>query len=379
MSIKALTIATVGFVSTIAVAQTEEKATVDVGGNLDFYYQNSPQASETAAGSGVRALKGRVFDARHGQWALNLAEVNVAAKKGQATLKVDLAAGDMIEGLTPGFDKNADGQLDVIQDPTKHVNQAYLSFAPKGTPGLTVNFGKFYTPIGFEVTRAKDNWQYSRSLGFNYAIPFWHEGLSVGYAWIPDRFTSTIYIVNGWDGRLGADANQLATTILSLGFTPAQGLTINYNGLSGAESNTDSVRQVHEINASYGLTDSVTVAADGIFGSQTNAVGDASAKWSSLAAYVRWAATSTYALSGRYESFDDSDQGFAIAGGLATAGAKQKISSTTLTNAFDLGDGLEARFELRQDQSDDDAYFVDKDGAATKSQSSVAFAFLYRL
>ena len=39
-----------------------------------------------------------------------------------------------------------------------------------------MDFGKFVTSAGAEVIESKDNWNYSRSLLFAYAIPYWHFG-----------------------------------------------------------------------------------------------------------------------------------------------------------------------------------------------------------
>ena len=36
--------------------------------------------------------------------------------------------------------------------------------------------GKFVTPIGAEVIESQDNWNYTRSILFGYAIPFYHLG-----------------------------------------------------------------------------------------------------------------------------------------------------------------------------------------------------------
>lgn len=61
-------------------------------------------------------------------------------------------------------------------EPTRNLTQATITYA--ATDKLSVTAGKFYTHMGLEVTKAKDNWQYSRSYTFNYGIPFWHEGIS---------------------------------------------------------------------------------------------------------------------------------------------------------------------------------------------------------
>ncbi len=42
---------------------------------------------------------------------------------------------------------------------------------------MQIDAGKFVTPIGAEVIESQDNWNYTRSTLFGYAIPFYHTGL----------------------------------------------------------------------------------------------------------------------------------------------------------------------------------------------------------
>ena len=42
---------------------------------------------------------------------------------------------------------------------------------------MQCDVGKFVTPIGAEVIESQDNWNYTRSILFGYAIPFYHVGV----------------------------------------------------------------------------------------------------------------------------------------------------------------------------------------------------------
>ena len=53
--------------------------------------------------------------------------------------------------------------------------------APIGT-GLQFDFGKFVSPLGNEVIETKDNWNYSRSLLFTLAVPYYHMGMRAIYS-----------------------------------------------------------------------------------------------------------------------------------------------------------------------------------------------------
>jgi hypothetical protein len=67
-------------------------------------------------------------------------------------------------------------KLQILED----IEQSYLSYlAPMGR-GLQIDVGKFVTQHGAEVIEAKDNWNYSRSLLFALAIPYYHMGVAFG-------------------------------------------------------------------------------------------------------------------------------------------------------------------------------------------------------
>ena len=60
---------------------------------------------------------------------------------------------------------------------TKNIEQAFVSWKPKGKDsGFQMDFGKFVTSAGAEVIEANANWNYSRSILFAWAIPYYHFG-----------------------------------------------------------------------------------------------------------------------------------------------------------------------------------------------------------
>ena len=66
----------------------------------------------------------------------------------------------------------------------------------------------------------------------------------------------------------------------------------------------------------------ITLATDYVLGTQKNIPSVGDTKWSGLSIYMKAALNSVYSISPRYEIFDDSDNGFAIAGGLSATGIK---------------------------------------------------------
>ena len=76
--------------------------------------------------------------------------------------------------LTAAYEPASDGK-----EIYKHVQQAYVSLL---TGKVQWDVGKFVTPMGAEVIESQDNWNYTRSILFGYAIPFYHVGLRATYA-----------------------------------------------------------------------------------------------------------------------------------------------------------------------------------------------------
>lgn len=359
-----------------AIAHAEDAATsgspLETTGYFDMYYQN--------ADSGQFRSAGRAFDARNSVMQLNLAEISFKKKVSEVQLRADLAFGEMLEPLM-GIDPTA-AVSTANADATKYLPQAFLTYNPANAQNLSITAGKFYSYLGFEVTHAKDNWQYSRSYTYNYGIPFWHEGVGAAYAVIPGKFTSTLYMLNAWDGRIANEQNKSSTWGASLNYVPVDGASLIYNVISGSETtNKDGVRTVHELIGSYQINAFAAVAFDVIQGQQDFAVGTTKGKWSGYSLYAKYAFTSWYTLSPRYEVFDDSDAGVALATPAytpAAIGIKQKITSITLSNNFNLGNGLETRLELRQDKSDvTSAYFKNKDGLNSDKEMTTTLALLY--
>ena len=82
-----------------------------------------------------------------------------------------------------------------------YLKEAYVSYLAPIGKGLTFTVGKFVTPMGAEVIESNANWNYSRGLLFNYAIPFFHFGANAKYAF-NTKWAVTGYLVNGWNNTV---------------------------------------------------------------------------------------------------------------------------------------------------------------------------------
>src|SRR5262249_54944746 len=79
---------------------------------------------------------------------------------------------------------------------------------------LYTNVGKWYTPCGFEVFPARDDWNYSRSLLYNFAEPFWHFGDQL-YKYFNTTDFVMVNVNRGWNRVGGIPGNNN----LGLGFS----------------------------------------------------------------------------------------------------------------------------------------------------------------
>ena len=78
------------------------------------------------------------------------------------------------------------------------LKEAYVDYIAPIGKGLTFTFGKFVTPAGAEVIETNGNWDYSRSILFYYAIPYFHFGANAKYTF-NTQWAITGYLVNGWN------------------------------------------------------------------------------------------------------------------------------------------------------------------------------------
>jgi len=163
----------------------------EISGFVDGYYGYNFNTPVTR-----KAGPERTFDVNHNSFSLNLAELSFAK--------------------TPTADSRGGFRLDLDYGPTqdivnatdpsgpnvfRNLGQAYLSYSADVGKGLQIDFGKFVTPMGFEVIKTKDNWNYSRSLLFTLAIPFYHMGVRATYNF-NDKVSLAGFLVNGWNNTV---------------------------------------------------------------------------------------------------------------------------------------------------------------------------------
>ena len=164
---------------------------IQYNGLIDAYYLfNFNNPKNVSAGGGEP-----YYDIRHNSPSLSLAELNVfkTARPSAFGFKATLMTGDTADLNHYDFEGASRGLGEARY---KNVQQLYGTYA-LGGGGAGIDFGKFYTPFGYEVTESNANYNYSRSTAYN-ILPFYHAGARI-YTPVPGlaALTATFYLVNG--------------------------------------------------------------------------------------------------------------------------------------------------------------------------------------
>ncbi len=322
-------------------------------GTADVYYAYSANEPETGS-----LIPLRVFDGSHNQLSLALAEVGLskpASADNRVGFRFDLDFGpvaDAVNAFEPGGDT------------FRNVQQAYISYlAPVGN-GLTIDFGRWVTQHGAEVIEAKDNWNYSRSILFGYAIPFYHTGVRLTYA-ANDKVSVGGTLSNGWNNSTENNSAKTFSVFAAIKATPE--LTIVQNYMAGPEQpgNPDDWRHLYDATVTYAADDTLSFMGNVDYGHDTIAGADVS--WWGVGLYARKQVNPHFAVIPRFEYYDDTEGGF-------TTGAAQKVKEVTLTAEVKHTQGLVMRIEYRGDWSDVD-YFV-KDGRPKDNQHTFVVGWI---
>jgi hypothetical protein len=333
-----------------------------LSGFVDTYYgynSNQPASRTTAY---------RNFDINSDQFSLNMIEL-VADKS------PDPAASHVGFHIALGFGQaenaiNSASPSELGFD--QYLKEGYLEYLVGKK--LQINVGKFVTPAGAEVIESKDNWNYSRSLLFAWAIPYFHFGASAKYTF-NSKFSLTGYLVNGWNDSV--DNNSGKTGGFSAAWTPNAKWSLTENYLTGPEHPNDNsnFRNLSDTVITYTPNAKLSLMANYDYGSDTFVTGTAppfvvgpKAHWDGIAGYIKYAPNATWYFATRGEYFQD-------VGGFET-GVSQNMGEFTLTLQRMLAGKIMSRLEYRYDASNENV-FPDNNGAPKSDQSTLTLGLIY--
>ena len=336
---------------------------------LSIYLQTSYSYNFNSPGSGLNDQ--RIFDQKANSFMIDLAEIVFAKDPptGGVGFKLKLSAGETakyIHSLGLGS-TNPDLPFD--------LTEAYISYVAPVGKGIRVDFGKMATFIGAEVIEARDNPNYSRSFLFNYAEPFTHTGIKIGYNFT-DAVNAAMFVVNGWDNS--SDNNAAKSYGLSIGFTPADAFSGSINMIAGPEqtSNNSNYRSLLDIVATIKPIKPLSLILSGDLGYEPMVLGIGDSTWSGISAIAKYDITDMHSVAIRGTYFNDR-QG-------SRTGTAQELKEVTLTWETKLFGTLLLRPEYRHDWSNRKGFDTNIPGLAVmngngtmKQQDTLAFGVMY--
>jgi len=319
---------------------------IDVYGGLNF---NHPAS---------RYNQLRNFDVRANQFSLNLAKVAVTREPAPLGFRFDGGLGRALELVHAG--EGAPGML-------RHVEQVYFSYQPPRARGFQLDIGKYVTSAGAEVIETWTNWNYSRSLLFAWAVPYYHFGVRAAMP-LGRNLTAGLQVANGWNNV--EDNNRGKTVGLSGAYSRGAVSWTNtyYTGPEKADPGSG-YRHLYDTTVLVTPRPQVGFYVNFDYGvdRKPGAAGD---RWAGVAGAARFALASWVALSPRAEWFNDAD-------GFAT-GAAQRLKEVTLTAEFRMSEEMATRVEYRRDWSDRPFFDRGSSLAAARGQTTLLVGWLAR-
>jgi hypothetical protein len=342
-------------------APTWSLGPMDISGFIDGYYSFNANRPTVAANGQINDLYN--FNDKTDQFNLSAAKLTLNHDPDPVGAHVDFIYGrtnDLINAA-PTNSSSAD-QLNYIE-------QAFLSLKPPKAKGFELDFGKFVTSAGAEVIEAKDNWNYSRSLLFVNAIPYWHFGARTS---LPVSKTETIgfQLVNGWNNV--SKNNGGVTGAITSAYTKTK-YTWDVNYYIGPENNNTAYGVRNLIDTTLLLTPNAKFNAyiNYDYGSNRDALEDQGNNklntWQGVAFAAHGQASPKQALTGRFEYFTD-PEGF-------MTGTAQHLYEFTGTYEYKWIEGLLTRIEYRGDFSNEKV-FHKQTTQMVDQQSTVTVAFI---
>lgn len=257
----------------------------------------------------------------------------------------------------------------------RNIFQAYGRYVAPVGKGLTIDFGKWASSLGYEANYTKDQLNYTRSFFFYY-LPFYHMGIRANYP-INDKVSLNYWLTNGTQQT--EPFNSFKDEMVGFNVTPTKTVNWAVNYYLGQEhpdvapstncgnaplqpglcftpisSPPNGKTHIFDTYASWQVTPRLLLGGEADYVIQrlwANAAPGESSTPSHVdggAAYVNFQFTPRSSFATRGEYFSDRDGLF--------SGTTQALKEVTGTYTHHLGDGLETLIEYRRDWSDRDFF-----------------------
>lgn len=338
---------------------------ISVSGTVDGYYSfnNNHPAS--------RVNTQHNFDASANSFDLNFAKMRLEMAPDPVGFVFDFGFGTGMEIFSAGEPGNPNivGAAGVVSNQfLNHITQAYLSVKPKTLGGLQLDFGKFYTSAGAELTETYTNWNYSRSLLFTNG-PFYHFGARLSKP-VGSHLVAGVQIVNGWNNVFDNNSGKTIGLTAALNYSKVSWANTYYFGPENSQIGPGGVflgapagkgfRNFFDTALTVTPSDQAAFYVNYDYGTNKIEATNTSPNWWTVAIAGKLGPRKLY-FAPRFEVYSDND-GF-------ITGSAQKLKEFTATLNYEFIPGIMTKFEYRRDWSDV-AYFPAGADGFRKSQTT---------
>ncbi len=363
--------------------QPAEPITLPGGLEVNAYFDGHYSWNTSRPYNRINLL--RAYDVHHNNFSINqtgvVVERPVNPDQGRRFgMRLDLMYGQSTETLQGGTQNEPRPQV------YRPVFQAYGTYAVPIGSGLTVDFGKFFSALGYEGNYTKDQFTYSRAYFFNF-LPFYHMGSRSSYA-LTDKVSLTHWLVNG--AQQTEDFNRFKSNAFLLNLKPVSSVSWNINYYFGQE-NREYVAQynpalpalptqpglpvnairpalngrfhVLDSYASWNVTENLTLVGEADYVVNRAESNGPPARVIGGAAYVAYRFNPNWSLATRFEYLDDRQGLF--------SGASQALKENTFALTYQPRPGFQLRGEWRRDYSNQ-RFFLTNDPARLRSDQHTA-------
>jgi Putative beta-barrel porin-2, OmpL-like. bbp2 len=272
------------------------------------------------------------------------------------------------------------------------IFQAYGTYVAPVLKGLTIDFGKFASAMGYEGNYTKDQWNYSRGYFFNF-LPFYHMGFRNTLA-VNDKLSVGYWLINGVQQT--EDFNGFKSHVVQVVVKPTKNVQWNVIYHIGREQRDvvpllnpgfatlptqpglsitpvvptpDGRFHLLDSYVSWSVTPKLRLVGEADYVINRAFTHSAPAHVTGGAAYAHYQLTTKVVLTGRAEYLSDR-------GGLFS-GATQALKETTLTYEYKIADGLIVRTEWRRDFSNQPFFLAAKSSVLKKEQNTASLGLIW--
>ncbi len=295
------------------------------------------------------------FDVRSNLAHLNMAKFSMEKASGVLGFRLDVGGGQTFDIISA---------TDRAPDAMKYFEQAFVEFRPNHMHGVQFDFGKFVTSAGAEVIETNSNWNYSRSLLFAWAIPYYHLGLRATIP-VTKSFTTGVQLVNGWNNVKDNNSGKTVGLVANYAWKKATWSNNYYSGPENDDTNKG-FRQLYDTTLLLNPNSKLSAYFNFDYGTNKSIAGRQN--WTGFAAAARYQLTNRLAFAPRAEIFDDMD-GF-------STGTAQRVKEVTLTGEMKIVEGLLSRLEFRRDFSDQPFFNRGANDPLSKGQTTLTIGLI---